>query len=72
MTRQRDYNIRMLNILMTSKKPVSTTQLITLLGCDRKTVYSAAATLEICGFPMEVTHDKQNYYKWTGEILGYD
>ncbi len=71
---RKDYNIRILNILMTSKRPVSTTQIITLLGCDRKTVYSAMATLEICGFPVRVTQDanKQNCYKWTGEVLGYD
>ena len=52
-------------------RPLTTNELCILTGCDRKTVYSATAQLEINGFGLEVgrtgsCRHKQNTYKFIG------
>lgn len=66
--RKSSKGLAILNLLMTydgGYKPLTTNQICYLADCDRKTVYSAVADLEINGFGISVQKgDKnQNIYK---------
>ena len=52
-------------LLLTSDRPLSTTEIVDRIGCDRKTVYFAIDQMEICGFVTEVIesgHKRPNRY----------
>ena len=52
-------------LLLTSSRPLSTTEIVDRIGCDRKTVYAAINQMEICGFVTEVIecgHKEPNRY----------
>lgn len=55
------YALKILNALITHNRPLSTTQLCDICGCERKTVYKTMELLEISGFGVEIS--KANGFK---------
>lgn len=65
--------LKMLNMLMSSDRPLTTKDICSKLGCDRKSVYSAVDVLEVNGFSVTIdtgAHQK-NIYSFNG-IYGMD
>ena len=61
------YQLKVLNALMTSTRPLSTNQLCDIAGCERKTLYKIIDTLEVSGFGIEIIRTYQhNEYKLRG------
>lgn len=61
------YQLKVLNALMTSTRPLSTNQLCDIAGCERKTLYRIIDTLEMSGFGIEIIRTYQhNEYKLRG------
>lgn len=74
MSRNKDIHLRILNLLMSADKPLSTVQITNIIGCDRKTVYRAIDTLECCGFGIRIIRSKSqapNCYEYIG-LFGPD
>lgn len=72
-----DSVLLILNVLMRYERPLSTTALMDIVGCDRKTVYKAVDRLETSGFPINVIYGREvgpaipNTYQWTGKVVGF-
>lgn len=61
------YQLKVLNALMTSTRPLSTNQLCDIAGCERKTLYKIIDTLEASGFGIEIIRTYQhNEYRLRG------
>lgn len=61
------YQLKVLNALMTSTRPLSTNQLCDIAGCERKALYKIIDTLEVSGFGIEIIRTYQhNEYKLRG------
>lgn len=61
------YQLKVLNALMTSTRPLLTNQLCDIAGCERKTLYKIIDTLEVSGFGIEIIRTYQhNEYKLRG------
>lgn len=61
------YQLKVLNALMTSTRPLSTNQLCDIAGCERKTLYKIIDTLEVSGFGIEIIRTYQhNEYRLRG------
>jgi len=64
-----NYALEILNILMNREDFISTRQIIDMVGCNRKTVYNAIATLEINGFAIKISKTcrcGENKYRYKG------
>lgn len=75
MSRSKDISLRILNLLMSSSKLLSTVQITNIIGCDRKAVYRAVDTLECCGFGIRIITYKDKkipkHYEYVG-LYGAD
>lgn len=64
------YALLILNALMTHDRPLTTTQLCDMVGCERKTVYKAMTDLELSGFGVSILTSagrrEPNRYKLNG------
>lgn len=65
--------LKILNILMSSDRPLTTKDICSKLGCERKSVYRAVDVLEINGFSVRIDTgaNKRNMYSFNG-IYGMD
>lgn len=66
--------LAVLNILMTADNWLSTSQLQSMVDCQRKSVYAAVDQLEVNGFHVVIEQHnnkngaKENYYKFGGHL----
>lgn len=58
-----DASLRIAYVLLTARRPLSTTEICEAAGAERKTVYTIVDRLELAGFCTEVKKiNYQNYY----------
>lgn len=60
-----NYSLEIAYLLLTSKRPLNTSEIMERVGCDRKTVYHSIDRLELAGFITDVQMKDRhsgNYY----------